>query len=64
MDKINIRSGILHDDLNDIDAPTWINVQELREWIISDQENKFRDCCLNDHGMIKSTISKLLEQLK
>jgi len=42
----------------------WVSVESLKEFIISDQRDKFREACLNDKGQVKSTMSKLLEMLK
>ena len=38
----------------------YISIDSLREFIISDQRDKFREACFCDNGKIKSTIQKLL----
>ncbi len=42
----------------------WVSVEVLREFIVSDQRNKFREAILNDYGQVKSTTEKLLWELK
>lgn len=42
----------------------WVSVESLKQFIINDRRDKFREACLDGTGKVKSTITKLLEKLE
>lgn len=62
--QIERRDDATDEELHRVMDKKWVSVESLRAFIISDQRNKFREAILNDYGQVKSTMEKLLWELK